>query len=184
MHVKPDKGESKTIKIKDNFLKANMNITNQARSVNNNNDLVTMNYFKHLVNNNTLSNNSYSAKNKKAKGKLNKNRKNKDVMSIPSEMPNVESEGRIGRIFWGWVKLGLESIREISDRREGFADKILQESKEILDTPEDFSEKIDIQEKTLNLLKRENAVLKHENEDLKQKVESLIEENEDLRRNM
>ena len=104
LHIKPDKGEAKTVKNKDNYLKANMNISNQAKSINNNNDLVTMNYFKHMVNKNTLSNNSYSANNKKAKGRQSKNRKSRDfqqIMSIPSEMPNVESEGRIGKVFWG-----------------------------------------------------------------------------------
>lgn len=104
MHIKPDKGETKTVKTKENYLKANMNISNQAKNINNNNDLVTLNYFKHMVNNNTLSNNSYSANNKKTKGKHNKNSKNREtqhMVSFPSEMPNVESEGRIGKIFWG-----------------------------------------------------------------------------------
>ena len=102
LHIKSDKGEAKTVKAKDNYLKANMNISNQTRSINNNNDLVTMNYFKHMVNNNTLSNNSYSANNRKTKGRQSKNRKNRDsqvIRSIPSEMPNVESEGKIGKKF-------------------------------------------------------------------------------------
>ena len=88
------------------------------------------------------------------------------------------------RFLCGGKKCVLESIREISERKEGFAQRILQESKEIHGNSEDFNEKIDLHEKTLNLLQRENAILKHENEDLKQKIESLMDENEDLRRNM
>ena len=97
------------MKARDNFLKPNINISNQTKNTQNNNtnDIVTLNYFKNMVNNNTLSNNSYSVNNKKAKKRLGHTRKSKDspIMSIPSEVPNVESEERIGKIFVWWKEM-------------------------------------------------------------------------------